>query len=97
MENSPLLVHDALAAGRPVLGSSRGGIPELVEDGASGLLFDPLDPGAFAAALRRWEGLAPAAREAMGRAARSRAEASGGPAGFLRRLLDEYQRTIQAP
>jgi glycosyltransferase involved in cell wall biosynthesis len=95
MENSPLSVHEALAAGRPVLGSVRGGIPELVEDGKSGLLFDPLDPAAFAGALRRWAGLGDAERTAMGRAARSRAEASGGPAGFLGRLVEVYHSMIQ--
>jgi len=93
MENSPLVVLDAMAAGRAVLGSTRGGIPELVTDGESGLLFDPLDPAAFAAALRRWEGLPPAGRETMGRAARARA--AGAPA-FLGRLLEEYRKTIQS-
>ena len=93
MENSPLSVHEALAAGRPVLGSTRGGIPELVEEGRSGLLFDPLDPAAFAGTLRRWAALGPADRERMGRAARERA--AGAPP-FLDRLLGEYHEAIRS-
>jgi glycosyltransferase involved in cell wall biosynthesis len=96
MENSPLVVHEALAAGRPVLGSTRGGIPELVEEGKSGFLFDPADPAAFVGALRRWAALAPEERAALGRAARARAEASGGPAGFLGRLLEVYHSMIHS-
>jgi len=96
MENFPLVVLDSLAAGRPVLGSTRGGIPEAVADGEAGLLFDPLDPAALDGALRRWAALPDGERAAMGRKARERAAAWGGPPEFLGRLLDEYHRTIQS-
>jgi len=42
---------EGLAAGLPVVASRRGGIPELVEDGRSGLLFDPDVPGELARVL----------------------------------------------
>ena len=38
-------------AGVPVVGSRIGGIPDLVEDGVSGLLVDPGSPEALAQAL----------------------------------------------
>ena len=41
-ENAPLAALEALAAGRPVLVSNRGGLPELVE-GGGGLVFEPGD------------------------------------------------------
>jgi glycosyltransferase involved in cell wall biosynthesis len=41
LENSPLVIHEAFMAGVPVIGSRIGGIPDLVEDGVSGILFDP--------------------------------------------------------
>lgn len=39
-ENNPLSVIEALCLGTPVLGARIGGIPELIEDGKSGLLFE---------------------------------------------------------
>jgi 2-deoxystreptamine N-acetyl-D-glucosaminyltransferase/2-deoxystreptamine glucosyltransferase len=46
-------VLEAMAHGRPVVGSRIGGIPDLVEDGLSGLLVRPNDPAALADALSR--------------------------------------------
>lgn len=40
MENNPMIILEAFARGTPVIGSSRGGIPELLE-GGKGFLFDP--------------------------------------------------------
>ena len=48
-EACPYAVLDAFAAGIPVLGSNRGGVPELVGPQAA---LDPEDPGAWADALR---------------------------------------------
>ena len=47
----PFVVYEALGHGVPVIGSRRGGIPEVVQDGVTGLLFDPEDPGALGRAL----------------------------------------------
>jgi glycosyltransferase involved in cell wall biosynthesis len=41
IENSPLVVLEAMASGRPVIGSRIGGIPELIGEGSTGLLFSP--------------------------------------------------------
>jgi glycosyltransferase involved in cell wall biosynthesis len=43
----------ALAAGLPLVGTAVGGIAEVVEDGANGILVPPEDPDALAAALVR--------------------------------------------
>lgn len=51
--NEPLgmVVAEALAFGKPVIGSRRGGIPEMIRDGENGLLFEPEAPGELKAAL----------------------------------------------
>jgi glycosyltransferase involved in cell wall biosynthesis len=65
---------EAMAAGRPVVASAAGGPREIVEDGVTGLLTPPGDGHGLAAALRRL--LAGAElRQAMGAAARQRAQA----------------------
>jgi glycosyltransferase involved in cell wall biosynthesis len=66
-EGSPLSIMEAMAAGKPVISTAVGGVPELVEDGRSGLLVPRGSPKALAEAVnlmvKNHE-----AREAMGRA-----------------------------
>jgi glycosyltransferase involved in cell wall biosynthesis len=50
-EGSPLSVMEYMEAGKPVVATRVGGLPDLVEDGVNGLLVDPQDPAALAAAL----------------------------------------------
>jgi glycosyltransferase involved in cell wall biosynthesis len=52
-EGLPRVAMEAFARGRAVVGSRAGGIPDIVEDGASGLLVQPNDPQALADALVR--------------------------------------------
>ncbi len=47
------IIPEAFAMRRAVIGSRVGGIPELVEDGRTGLLVPPGDAAALAAAMRR--------------------------------------------
>jgi glycosyltransferase involved in cell wall biosynthesis len=47
------VVMEAFARGRPVVGARAGGIPDIVEDGVSGLLVEPGDAPALADALVR--------------------------------------------
>lgn len=47
------VIVEAFCRGRPVVASRVGGIPDLVEDGANGLLVDPGDDAALADALVR--------------------------------------------
>jgi len=54
METGPLVVLEAFAAGRPVLGSALGGIADRVQDGVNGVLVTPHDSlEAWQQALRR--------------------------------------------
>jgi glycosyltransferase involved in cell wall biosynthesis len=50
-EGFGLAAAEALMAGIPVVASAVGGLPEVLEDGASGLLVPPEDPAALAHAI----------------------------------------------
>lgn len=52
MEGIPVALMEAMAAGRAVVSTITAGIPELVEDGVSGMLVPPRDPRALADAMR---------------------------------------------
>lgn len=52
-EAQGLTILEAMAMSRPVVASNVGGIPEMVQDGVTGLLVPPHDPPALAAAIVR--------------------------------------------
>ena len=64
---------EAMACGRPVIGSAVGGITFTIKDGETGLLVPPRDPEALAAALQRLFDQ-PVLRKRMGLAARKRVQ-----------------------
>lgn len=66
LESFGLVITEAMAAGRVVIGSNRGPTAGLVEHEKTGLLFDPLKSGDLAKAILRME---PAQAEQWGRAA----------------------------
>ncbi len=92
-ENSPLTVYEAFALGKPVIGSTIGGIPELVLDGETGLLFPAGDRNALADRLRTlWGNRARAAE--MGKAARARVEREYGPEKHYEEIMGIYSRVV---
>lgn len=52
-EGVSLALLEAMAAGKPVIATAVGGLPEVVTDGDNGLLIPPRDAGALAGALER--------------------------------------------
>jgi glycosyltransferase involved in cell wall biosynthesis len=51
MEGLGTSILDAMAAGKPVVGTRTGGIPEVVNNGETGLLVPPADPDRLAEAI----------------------------------------------
>lgn len=52
-EPCPTVAFEAMATGRPVIASCVGGLPDIVEDGVTGLLVPPNDPAALRHAISR--------------------------------------------
>lgn len=83
------VLSEAMAVGTPVVATRVGGLPEVVEDGVTGLLVPPGDPPAIAAAVAQ----VVARRAAMGAAGRVAARRFGADAyadrveALLRELL----------
>ncbi len=70
-EGLPNVVMEAMAARLPVVATNVGGVPELVDDGRTGLLVPPRDPESLARAMAAVMELSPSARGAMGDRARA--------------------------
>jgi glycosyltransferase involved in cell wall biosynthesis len=88
-EGLPVSVLEAMATGLPVVASRVGGLPELIVDGETGLLVEPRDPDALAAALERLVADRALRRE-LGAAGRAYAEAHFDPESFARAHVNLY-------
>ena len=53
MDGIPVVLMEAMASGVPVVSTAISGIPELIEDGTSGLLTEPENSDALAEAMKR--------------------------------------------
>lgn len=93
-EGLPVSVLEAMAAGRPVVATRVGGVPEAVEHGVTGLLVPPRDPRALAAAIIRLLEDAEL-RRSMGRAGRERVEQQFSIAATVRRTEALYERLLR--
>jgi glycosyltransferase involved in cell wall biosynthesis len=85
---------EALASGLPIVGSTVGGIPEVVEHGKNGFLVPPGEPKALAAAIR-YLADHPETRIQIGRWNRAQAEANLSWARVTTRYLSVYNGVLR--
>src|SRR5215210_6187906 len=90
-EGTPVSAIEALAAGKPVVATRVGGVPDVVRDGEDGFLVDTGDTSELADRLAR---LArdPVLRERMGKEGRSRVL----PRYAVNRLVDDIDRLYRS-
>jgi glycosyltransferase involved in cell wall biosynthesis len=85
---------DAMAAGKPTIGTDVGGIPEAIDDRVSGLIVPPNDPAALARAivkLLKDEALA----KRMGQAGLARARKLFSVDHMVEGTIEAYRRILQ--
>jgi glycosyltransferase involved in cell wall biosynthesis len=93
-ENFPMVIPEAFCQRLPVVASRIGALAEIVEEGATGLLFSPDDPDDLAAKVR-WAYLHPEAMRTMGANARKAYEEKYSPAVSFRQLGKIYRAAIE--
>lgn len=96
-ENAPLAILEAFAMGKPVIGTNIGGIPEMIEDGVNGFLFEPSNPAALAERIHRLFALPEDAIISMGVAGREKAEKQFRPERHYELLMEVYSAAIKQP
>jgi len=95
MDGIPNVIWEAMASGVPVVSTRLSGIPEAVENGVCGLLVQPQDTEALAAALGRLHDDA-VLRHRLGAAARQRVAGWASVDDSARRLLERIDALVAA-
>ncbi|OAQ19847.1 glycosyltransferase family 4 protein [Thermosulfurimonas dismutans] len=94
-ENCPMTVLEAMALGKPIIASRIGGLPELVEEGKTGLLFEMGNVEELKEKmLFLWKNKD--LRREMGRAARQKAEREFSLEKHCEELLRIYRRLLES-
>ncbi len=89
-ENAPMSILESCALGKPVIGANIGGIPEMIEQGETGWLFESGKVEALAQLLRDVASLPGARLAAIGRAARRLVEERFNRDGYAQAMLSLY-------
>jgi len=92
-ESFGIVFLEAMRRGKPVIGPSAGGVPEVVDDGRTGLLVPPGDADALASALLKLAADA-GLRRRLGAAGLARFESHFTAAEFARRSAEFYREVI---
>jgi colanic acid/amylovoran biosynthesis glycosyltransferase len=92
-EGIPVVLMEAMAMEIPCVATRITGIPELIEDGVSGLLVAPSDDEGMAAAIERLMASAEL-RESLGKAGRMRVQQQYELAGSADRLTEIFERRL---
>jgi glycosyltransferase involved in cell wall biosynthesis len=94
-DNSPLVIYEAFSMGKPVIASNLGGMPELIDQGSTGLLFDAGQAESLRNAIRELME-DPARAQSMGRKARERAERLFHPEVHYKQIMAFYHRILNS-
>lgn len=93
-ENMPYSVMEALAAGTPIIGANIGGIPELVREGETGLLFPRGDTPALSKVLLRAARIAAPDYAGMQGACREYTKRNCDQGRYMEELVSLYRHLV---
>jgi len=94
-ETCGLVILEAMASARPVIGSRIGGIPEVILENETGLLFNPGDTSELSEKIVQIL-LNPERAERMGKLGRERVEKEFSAQKHIERILDLYSSLLKA-
>lgn len=93
-EGFPMVVREAFAFGTPAAVSDLGPLPSIVQDGKSGIVFQPGNPESMLREVRAaWE--TPGLLERLGRGARTEFETKYTEEANYAALIEIYQKAIE--
>jgi len=93
-EGFPSVLLEAMLHGKPVISSRIGGLPEIVDEGVTGFLFEPGNAQDLAQKIRYlWN--SPDLCRQMGRACREKVLREYSPDAYYRRLMSAYKSAIE--
>ncbi len=95
LEGLPMVVLEAMAAGCPMVLTAVGGIPEVVQDGRTGLLVPPNDEAALEAALLRMFEAPPEQKQLWAMAAREEAKRRFSMERMVERTQAVYEHILR--
>ena len=93
-ENNPLTILEAYSHGKPVIGSAIGGIPEIIEEGKTGFLFEAGSEAQLTQRLLKADQLPEVDYQRMSSAAREFALSHFNPETHYRDLMKIYTELV---
>ena len=94
-ENGPYSIMEAMAAGKPVIVSNLGGLPELVDDGVTGYIVPAKDAEKLAEAIKKMCDMLSKDLLAMGQAATKKAKSMFDAQKYAREVIEKYKEMIE--
>jgi glycosyltransferase involved in cell wall biosynthesis len=92
----PLIALDALSLGKPVIGANTGGIPEIVDDGKNGFIFERLNADDLADKVKNLQNNDYLCKE-LGKNGRKKAESEYTVERHYSRMMEEYSSLLGYP
>lgn len=94
-DNAPISILEAFAYGKLVIGARIGGIPEMIDDGKNGFLFEPGNEDDLSNIISNFLNLSQENIIKMGKNARKKVEKQYSPEIHYEKLINVYRDAIE--